>query len=121
MKHSIKRLLAALTLATLMVLLSGCYIAPGYGYVQGNGVVGDTYYGTAPTVVYNYPYYGYGYGYYPYGYWGGYYGCCWGGGYYGRGRYWSGRGGWYGHGGGSRGHGRNSGHGSSGGGHWGGH
>jgi hypothetical protein len=124
MKRLIKRLLAALTLAALMVSLSGCYIAPGYSYVQSNGAVGDAYYGTAPAVVYGgyYP----AYGYYPYGYWGGYWGgyyggCCWGGGgWYGRGWYghpgwrggrgggWSGgHGGW--HGGGSRG--------SSGGGH----
>lgn len=124
MKRSIKRLLAVLTLAMLMVSLSGCYVAPGYSYVQGNGVVGDAYYGTAPAVVYGgyYPYYDYGY--YPYGYygyWGGYYGCCWGGGWYGRGRYYYGHGGsgWRGghagggwHGGGVHGsaHGSGGGH-----------
>jgi hypothetical protein len=112
MKHSIKRLLAALTLATLMALLSGCYVAPGYSYVQGNGAGGDVYYGASPGVVYN----GYGYGY-GVGYWGGYYGCCWGGRYYG-GRYWRGGGGWHGRGGGwSGGHGGGGHGGGSGGGH----
>jgi hypothetical protein len=127
MKHPIKRLLAALTLAMLMGLLSGCYVAPGYSYVQSNGAAGDVYYGSGPAVVYNgyYPYYGYGY--YPYGgywggYYGGYYGCCWGG-YYG-GRYWRGGGGWHGRGGwsGGRGGGWHGGGGhGGGGGHWGGH
>jgi hypothetical protein len=123
MKHSIKRLLAALTLATLMALLSGCYVAPGYSYVQGNGAAGDVYYGTGPAVVYNgyYPNYGY-YG----GYWGGYYGygCCWrGGGWYGRGGYGRGNPGWHGRGGWSGGHGGwhgGGGH-AGGGGHYGGH
>ncbi|GLQ46605.1 hypothetical protein GCM10007862_16560 [Dyella lipolytica] len=126
MKYTIKRLLTGLVLAVLMGALSGCYVAPGYSYVQGNGSAGDVYYGSGPAVVYN-GYYPYGYGYYPYGYYG-YYGCCYapgvfvGGGWYG-GRYWRGnpgwRGGsgWHGHGGWSGGHGAS--HGS--GGHFSGH
>ena len=72
MKSAIKKVLAGVVLAGLMGLLSGCYIAPGYSYVQGNGSAGDVYFGTA-TPAYSYPYYGYGYGY-PYGYGFGYYG-----------------------------------------------
>jgi hypothetical protein len=131
MKFAIKRVLAGVVLAGLMGLLSGCYVAPGYSYVQSNGYAGDAYYGSAPTVVYGggYPYYGY-YGY-PYGYYG--YGCCYGpgvivgggwyGGHYYRGGYYRGgyRGGYSGgyhggHGGYGGGHGGGS-HGSSGGGH----
>jgi hypothetical protein len=125
---TIKRLLATLALAVSAGALSGCYISPGYSYVQGNGYGGDVYYGSTPAAYSSYysPYYGY-YGGYPYGYYGyGGWGCCygpvvaggwWGGGYYGRGYYGRGgyyRGGW--HGGGSGGHA--SGH--SGGGHSGG-
>lgn len=73
MNISLKRVLAGLTLGGLISLLSGCYVAPGYGYVQGNGYAGDAYYGAGPAVVYDYPYYGYPYGYYPYGYYGGVY------------------------------------------------
>jgi hypothetical protein len=122
---TIKHLLAAIALVLLTGALSGCYIAPGYSYVQGNGYGGDVYYGSAPAAGY-YSYYP-GYGYYPYGY--GYgWGCCygpvvggwWGGGYYG-GRYY-GRGyygrGYYGGHGGWSGHG--AAHGSSSGGHSGG-
>jgi hypothetical protein len=107
---TLKHLLFALALVVFTGALSGCYVAPGYSYVQGNGYGGDVYYGSAPATVYSgyYPYYGY----YPYGYgygygWGG---CCygpvfvggwWGGRYYGRGYYgrggWHGGGGWYGH------------------------
>lgn len=106
MNISVKRMLAGALLAGLMSLLSGCYVAPGYSYVQSSGYAGDAYYGSGPAVVYDYPYYGY-YGY-PYGYYGGvgYYGY---GGWYGRGRYWGhgdhdwhgGHGGWHdgGHGG----------------------
>jgi hypothetical protein len=83
MNISLKRVLAGMTLAGLTSLLSGCYVAPGYSYVQSNGYVGDAYYGSGPAVVYDYPY-GYPYGYYG-GAWG-YYGCCYGG--YGRGHYW---------------------------------
>ncbi|RDS80388.1 hypothetical protein DWU99_19515 [Dyella psychrodurans] len=127
-----KRVISGLVLAALTGLLSGCYIAPGYSYVQGNGYAGDAYYGTGPSVVYSYPYYGY----YPYGYgYGyGYYGCCYGpgvivGGYWYGGHYYRGGGGWHGRGGWSGGHGGWSGghggwsgghgasHGSSGGGH----
>jgi hypothetical protein len=122
---TIKRLLATLALVVLTGALSGCYIAPGYSYVQSNGYAGDAYYGSA-SAYYNgyYPYYGYGY--YPYGYGYGYgWGCCygpatvggwWGGryyyghGYYGHG-YYGGHGGWYGHA---------ASHGYSGGGHYGG-
>ena len=85
MNISFKRVLAGMTLAGLISLLSGCYVAPDYSYVRSNGYAGDAYYGSGPAVVYDYPY---GYGY-PYGYYGGgwgYYGCCYGG--YGRGRYW---------------------------------
>lgn len=96
-----KRLLAVLSLVAATAVLSGCYVAPGYGYVQGNGYTGAAYYGTAPAAVYDYGYYSpwyYGYPYY------GYYGCCWGpgvivgGGWYGGryyrggGHYWHGRG-----------------------------
>jgi uncharacterized membrane protein YgcG len=115
MKSAIKRVLAVLVLVGITGLLSGCYIAPGYSYVQSNGYVGDAYYGTAPAVAYGYPYY---YGY-PYGYYG-YYGCCYGpgvvvGGYWYGGRYYRGRGGWSGgRGGWSGGHAAS--HGSSGGG-----
>jgi hypothetical protein len=118
---TIKRLLAAFALVVATGALSGCYIAPGYSYVQGNGSAGDVYYGSASA-----GYYGYypSYGYYPYDY--GYgWGCCygpaivggwWGGGYYGRGYYGrgyyrGGRGGWSGHA---------ASHGYSGGGHSGG-
>jgi hypothetical protein len=123
MKFVAKHLLAGLVVVVSASLLSGCYIAPGYSYVQSNGYVGDAYYGTAPAVVYG-GYYPYGYGYYPYGYYG-YYGCCYGpgvivgGGWYG-GRYWRGNpgGGWHGHGGWSGGHAASASHGaSSGGGH----
>lgn len=114
MNIPLKRVLAGLTLVGLISLLSGCYVAPGYSYVQSNGYAGDAYYGSGPAVVYDYPYYGYpyGYGYYPYGYYGGIY-------YYGgRGRYW-GHGDhghdWHGGGGhGWHGGGHVSGHGSAG-------
>lgn len=123
----IKRLLLALALAVFMGALSGCYVAPGYSYVQGGPYGGGAYYGAGPAVVYNgySSYYGGYYGsYYPYGYGygGGYYGCCYGGGWYGYGGryYWRGRGygGW--RGGGWSG-GRAASHGSSGGGHYHGH
>lgn len=110
MNISIKRVLAGLTVGGLISLLSGCYVAPGYSYVQGNGYAGDAYYGSGPAVVYDYPY-----GYYPYGYYGGgwgYYGCCYGG-WYGRGRY--GHGGHDWHGGGHGGYYRGGGHGGYGG------
>ena len=112
MNISIKRVLAGLSLGGLISLLSGCYVAPGYSYVQGNGYAGDAYYGSGPAVVYDYPY-----GYYPYGYYGGvwgYYGCCYGG-WYGRGRYWhgGGHGGYY-RGGGHGGYSGHGGHGGSG-------
>jgi hypothetical protein len=81
MNISLKRALAGMTLAGLIGLLSGCYVAPGYSYVHSNGYAGDAYYGSGPAVVYDYPAYGYPYGYYPYGYYGGVY-------YSGRGRYW---------------------------------
>jgi hypothetical protein len=96
-----KRLLAVLSLMAATGMLSGCYIAPDYGYVQSNGYTGDVYYGTAPAAVYGYGYYApwyYGYPYY------GYYGCCWGpgvivgGGWYGGRYYRGGYGGHYGHG-----------------------
>jgi hypothetical protein len=111
---TIKHLFAALALVVFTGALSGCYIAPGYSYVQGNGYAGDVYYGSTPAAGYysSYPYYGY----YPYGYGYGYgygWGCCygpvivgggWGGryygrGYYGHGYYGGGHGGWSGHGG----------------------
>ncbi|RUL69588.1 hypothetical protein [Dyella choica] len=109
MNKSVKRVLACLTVAGLISLLSGCYVAPGYSYVQSNGYAGDAYYGSGPAVVYDYPY-GYPYGYYG-GAWG-YYGCCYGG-WYGRG-YWHGGHDWH-HGGGGGWHGHGSG---GGGGHW---
>jgi hypothetical protein len=116
---TIKRLLAVVALVVFTGALSGCYVAPGYSYVQGNGYAGDVYYGSAPAYGgYYYPYYG---GYYP-GYYGYGWGCCygpvvvggwWGGGYwhgryYGRGYY----GGWHG--------GYGAAHGYSSGGHYGG-
>ena len=87
-----KRLLAGLMLCGAVATLSGCYYDPGYSYVRSSAYVGDAYYGSGSTVVYDdgyyggvpgywYPGYGYGYGY-PYGYgygygYGpyGYYGC----------------------------------------------
>ncbi|GLQ87571.1 hypothetical protein [Dyella flagellata] len=107
MNISIKHALAGVTLAGLISLLSGCYVAPDYSYVRSSGYAGDVYYGSGPAVVYDYPY-GYPYGYYG-GAWG-YYGCCYGG--------WYGRGHWRGdhdhdwHHGGGGWHGRSSG------GHW---
>ena len=53
MKLAIKRSLTGLILIALMSLLSGCYIAPDYSYVRGNGYGGDAYYGSGPAVVYN--------------------------------------------------------------------
>lgn len=123
MKSVIKRLLVGLVLIVLMGALSGCYVAPGYSYVRGNGYGGDAYYGSGPAVVYN-GYYPYGYYPYGYGYYSGYYGCCYGpgvivgGGWYRGGRYWHGNSGWHGHGGWGGGHAVSHG---SGGGHFNGH
>lgn len=132
MKITAKRLLASATLAVLVSLLSGCYVAPDYSYARSNGYVGDAYYGSGPAVIYN-GYYGDGYygAGYPYGYgydaWGGW-GCCYGG-WYGRGHYWRGDHDhdWHGRGGhewhGDRGgwHGGHGWHGASHGGHGGWH
>lgn len=111
-----KRLFAGLVLGGLISLLAGCYVAPGYSYVQSNGYAGDAYYGSGPAVVYDYPY-GYPYGYYG-GAWG-YYGCCYGG--YGH-HYWHDHDhdhDWHGgHGGGWHGDARGGGHWSGGHGHW---
>ncbi len=41
-------------------LLSGCYVAPDYGYVRGGGYGGDAYYGRS-TTVYDDGYYAPGY------------------------------------------------------------
>ena len=96
-----KHLLAGIALVAVTSVLSGCYVAPDYSYVRGNGYGGDAYYGSGPAVVYNGYYapglYGYGYGGYGYGL----YGCCYAPGIYGYwygGRYYRGRGGYY-HGG----------------------
>jgi hypothetical protein len=71
-----KRLLAGLILSTAVLVLSGCYIDPGYSYVRPGGYQGDVYYGRGVTTYddgyYAVPAYG---GYYP-GYYGYGYGCC---------------------------------------------
>jgi len=66
-----KRLLALASILGATVLLSGCYVAPDYSYVRGNGYQGGAYYGSGPAVIYNDSYYASPY------YDGGYYGCCW--------------------------------------------
>lgn len=69
-----KRLFAGVVMSAAVLLLSGCYVDPGYSYVRRTSYQGDAYYGQpvsgydagyyAPPV-YD-PYYGGGYGY----------GCC---------------------------------------------
>ena len=66
-----KRLLALVSILGATALLSGCYVAPDYSYVRGNGYQGGAYYGSGPAVVYNDSYYASPY------YYGSYYGCCW--------------------------------------------
>lgn len=92
-----KRLFAGMVLSATILLLSGCYIDPGYGYVRQNSYQGAAYYGQPAS--------GYGGGYYAapvYGsyYGGGYgYGCCYAPGvsvgissaWYGRERYYGNR------------------------------
>lgn len=71
------KFMAGLVIAATATLLGGCYYAPGYSYVRGNGG-GDAYYGRAAPV-YDDGYYAapgyYGPGYYD-SYGGGYYGGC---------------------------------------------
>lgn len=62
-----KRLLAGCVLGVGMLALSGCYVAPDYGYVRQSTYQGDAYYGRgvrsyAPGyyVAPAYPVYGYG-------------------------------------------------------------
>ncbi len=90
------RLIASIALLAVAATLTGCAVAPPYGYGYGYA---QPYY----------PDYGYGYGppygpvYGSVGIWGGWGGCC----YY-RGGGWHGRGGWHGggwHGGGGGYHG----------------
>lgn len=107
----VSRLIASIALLALAAGLTGCAVAPGYGYDYG----------------YAQPYYpGYGYAYGPpyapaygtvgiWGGWGG--GCC----YHGGGGHWHGRGGWHGGGWHGGGHGGSHGGNWSGGGHGGGH
>jgi len=71
------RLLAGLGLVATTLLLSGCYLGPGYSYVRQAGYQGDAYYGQSRVYDDGYyvgsgytPYYGAGYGT-RYGY-----GCC---------------------------------------------
>lgn len=66
-----KRLLAGLTLVAATAALSGCYYDPGYSYVRSSTYVGDAYYGSGRTVVYDDGYYAPAYPTYYSGY-----GCC---------------------------------------------
>lgn len=61
------RLFAGMVLSVVILLLSGCYVQPGYGYVRQTVYQGGAYYGEEPNY-YAAPYYG------PYDYYG--YGCC---------------------------------------------
>lgn len=86
-----RRLFAGMVLSAATLLLSGCYVDPGYSYVRRTAYQGDAYYGQAtPSYDGGYyvapfygPSYGRGYGY----------GCCYAPGigvgavWYGRTRY----------------------------------
>jgi len=85
-----RRLFAGMVLSAATLLLSACYVDPGYSYVRRTTYRGDAYYGQAAPGYDGYyvapfygPYYGGGYGY----------GCCYAPGigvgavWYGRARY----------------------------------